>query len=80
MKAAEMFSLKDRVALVTGASEGIGRAIGEAYAKEGARVVLTSRRANRLDATVDRITKAGGDAVGIPADLTQPAEVQVRQS
>jgi 3-oxoacyl-[acyl-carrier protein] reductase len=68
--------LKDRVALVTGASEGIGRAIAEAYAKEGARVVLTARRANRLVGTVDRIVKAGGDAVGIAADLTEPSEVE----
>lgn len=67
--------LKGRVALISGASEGIGRAVAEAYATEGAQVVLTARRANRLDATVDRITKAGGNAVGIPADLTKQAEV-----
>ncbi len=64
--------LKDRVVLVSGASEGIGRAVGAAYAREGARVILSARRANRLQPAVDEI---GGGAEGIPADLTRAAEV-----
>ena len=65
--------LKDRVVLVSGASEGIGRAVGAAYAREGARVILSARRANRLQPAVDAIS---GDAEGIPADLTSAEEVE----
>ncbi|MFQ5509162.1 MAG: SDR family NAD(P)-dependent oxidoreductase [Leptospirillia bacterium] len=67
--------LSGKVVLVSGASEGIGRAIAEAFALEGAQVVLTARRANRLQVAVDGITQAGGAAMGFPADLTQPDEV-----
>ncbi len=67
--------LEGRVVVVSGASEGIGRSIAEAFAREGAHVVLTSRRANRLQTAVDGIVGAGGKAVGIAADVTQASEV-----
>ncbi len=64
--------LKDRVVLISGASEGIGRAVGAAYAREGARVILSARRANRLQPAVDAID---GAVEGLPADLTSASEV-----
>jgi NAD(P)-dependent dehydrogenase (short-subunit alcohol dehydrogenase family) len=56
-------------ALVTGASAGIGVAIGEALAREGARVLVHGRDVARVRAVVGRITSAGGRAVPITGDL-----------
>ncbi len=64
--------LDDRTAIVTGASKGIGRAIAELFADEGAKVVLTARGEELLDETVAGIVTNGGTALGIVADSTDP--------
>jgi 3-oxoacyl-[acyl-carrier protein] reductase len=72
--------LKNRVAIVTGASWGIGAAAAEAFAREGACVVVNNLPEDRMDAlaqgVVDRINDAGGRAIKVPADISVPAEVE----
>ncbi|MGQ0559463.1 MAG: SDR family NAD(P)-dependent oxidoreductase [Sphingosinicella sp.] len=67
--------LSGRLALVTGASRGIGAAIAEALAREGAHVVLTARGAEMLETAEDRIHQAGGNATLAPLDLGEPESV-----
>jgi 3-oxoacyl-[acyl-carrier protein] reductase len=73
MKAAEMFSLTGRVALVTGASSGLGIQFAKALADNGASVALVARRADRLKALKDEIEAKGGKAIAIEADVTDRA-------
>jgi len=73
MKAAEMFSLKGRVALVTGASSGLGVQFAKALADNGAALALVARRADRLKSLKDEIENKGGKAVAIEADVTDRA-------
>ncbi|HSV34291.1 MAG TPA: SDR family oxidoreductase [Ramlibacter sp.] len=68
--------LKDKVAVVAGGSRGCGRGISEALAAEGAKVVLSGRNAEAVDATVEAIRAAGGTAVGVVADMTAKAGAQ----
>jgi len=66
--------LQGKVALVTGASSGIGEATALALAKEGASVAISARRADRIEALVQRIEKEGGSALPIIADVTDEAQ------
>ena len=61
--------LKDRIALITGASRGIGRAVAEVFAREGAQVLLLARTRKALEEVDDRIRAEGGKATLIPLDL-----------
>ena len=67
--------LETQLALVTGASRGIGAATAEALAREGAHVVLTGRDAAGLEAVEDRIHEFGGSATIAPMDLTEPDSI-----
>ncbi len=64
-----MGQLDGKVAIVTGAGRGIGKATAIAYAREGAKVALASRTQSTLDAVVDDIRRDGGIAIGIPCDV-----------
>lgn len=71
-----MSRLAGKVVLVTGASSGIGRAAAERFASLGARVVLASRSAETLDEVRRAIVGAGGQALAIPTDVTDAAQVE----
>jgi 3-oxoacyl-[acyl-carrier protein] reductase len=75
MEAGKLFSLDGRVALVTGASGGLGLRFAEVAAANGAAVVLVARRKDRLEAARIKIEKAGGRAAVAVADVTDPAAI-----
>jgi len=69
-------SFDEDVAIVTGASSGIGKDTAIKLAKEGVKVVLVARRANVLEEIVDEIKKDGGEAVAFAGDVSKPEDVE----
>ena len=68
--------LKDKVALITGGSSGIGRAAAVAMAREGAKIALTARRAKRCQEAVDEIEGMGGEALALPGNVADAEHVE----
>lgn len=71
-----MFSLKDKVALITGASQGIGRATSLVLAEAGAKVAVAARNTEKLSSVVAEIEAAGGVAMAVPLDVADATQVR----
>jgi NADP-dependent 3-hydroxy acid dehydrogenase YdfG len=67
--------LDEQVAIITGASSGIGEATASALAAQGASVVLAARREDELEALADQIESAGGDTLSVPTDITNEDDI-----
>jgi NAD(P)-dependent dehydrogenase (short-subunit alcohol dehydrogenase family) len=76
MNPQDFFSLAGKVAIVTGASKGIGEAIARAYAHYGANVVVSSRKQDAVQAVADSIQQSGGSAIAHAANASSSAELK----
>jgi NAD(P)-dependent dehydrogenase (short-subunit alcohol dehydrogenase family) len=74
MKIEELFSVRGKVALVTGGSRGIGEMIARAYVENGARVYITARKAEACDALANELSRSG-ECISIPGDISRIDEI-----
>src|SRR2546430_9005665 len=74
MKIEELFSVRGKVALVTGGSRGLGEMIARAYVENGAKVYITARRADACEALAKELSQIG-ECIAIPADLSRMEEI-----
>ncbi|MBL7119283.1 MAG: SDR family NAD(P)-dependent oxidoreductase, partial [Dehalococcoidia bacterium] len=70
-----VLSLEGKVAVITGSSQGIGKALALGFAEAGASVVLAARGITELEATAQEIAAQGGKALAVPTDVTNSAQV-----
>src|SRR3990172_5409736 len=70
-------SLKNKIVLITGASSGFGKDAAHLFAQEGAKVILVARRLDRLQMLANEIHKVGGEAIAVPADISQRVEIDL---
>ena len=68
--------LKDKVALITGASQGLGRALALAFAREGARVVVNARSEDSVRPVAGEVEDVGGEVLAVAADVSKGADVE----
>ena len=71
-----MFDLSSKTALITGSSRGIGRAIAEAMARSGAKVVISSRKAEACETVAEAVRQAGGAATAIACNVGDKAQLE----
>src|SRR5579872_2055362 len=70
----DLFSIDSKTALVTGGSRGIGLMIARGFVEAGAKVYISSRKAEVCEAVAEELVAAGGDCVALPADLSNESE------